>query len=78
MDPGIENSRKHFIDNLRSIMVIIVIVYHVFYLFNSGGVPRPIGEAGIPAFDGLCYFVYPWLMTTMFLLAGIRARYALQ
>jgi len=71
-------SRKYFIDNIRSITVIIVIIYHVAYLFNSAGVVSNIGQTGIPAFDTLCYFVYPWLMTIMFLVAGISARYALQ
>jgi hypothetical protein len=71
-------SRKHFIDNIRSITVVMVIFYHVFYLFNSAGVISNIGVTGIPAFDTLCYFVYPWLMTIMFLVAGISARYALQ
>jgi len=71
-------SRKYFIDNIRSITVLIVIVYHVAYLFNSAGVISNIGEIGIPAFNTLCYFVYPWLMTIMFLVAGISARYALQ
>jgi hypothetical protein len=74
--PGV--SRKHFIDNARSIMILIVIVYHVFYLFNSVGVPKNITETGIPALDGVCYFLYPWLLTTLFLLAGLSARYALQ
>ncbi|MFP3091126.1 acyltransferase [Treponema sp. TIM-1] len=59
-------------------MVLLVVVYHVFYLFNSVGVPKNIGDTGIPAFDGFCYFIYPWLMTIMFLVAGISARYALQ
>ncbi|GBU28234.1 hypothetical protein R84B8_01792 [Treponema sp. R8-4-B8] len=77
-DMNVNTSRKHFIDNIRSITVIIVIVYHVAYLFNSAGVVSNIGKTGIPAFDTLCYFVYPWLMTIMFLVAGISARYALQ
>jgi hypothetical protein len=59
-------------------MVLLVIVYHVIYLFNSVGVPKNIGVDGIPVFDGFCYFIYPWLMTTLFLLAGMSARYALQ
>jgi len=73
-----KNSRKYFIDNIRSVTVLIVIVYHVAYLFNSVGVVSNIGKTGIPAFDILCYFVYPWLMTIMFLVAGISTRYALQ
>ena len=71
-------SRRYFIDNMRSATVIVVIVYHVAYLFNSAGVISNIGKTGIPAFDTLCYFVYPWLMTIMFMAAGISARYALQ
>jgi len=71
-------SRKYFIDNIRSFTVLLVILYHVVYLFNSAGVVSNVGKTGIPAFDTLCYFVYPWLMTIMFLVAGISARYALQ
>jgi len=78
IDMNVNISRKYFIDNIRSVTVLIVIVYHVAYLFNSVGVVSNIGETGIPAFDTLCYFVYPWLMTIMFLVAGISARFALQ
>jgi len=78
MNMNVNVSRKYFIDNIRSITVLIVIVYHVAYLFNSAGVVSNIGKTGIPAFDTLCYFVYPWLMTIMFLVAGISAKYALQ
>jgi len=77
-DMNVSVNRKYFIDNIRSVTVIIVIVYHVVYLFNSAGVVSNIGKTGIQAFDTLCYFVYPWLMTIMFLVAGISARYALQ
>jgi hypothetical protein len=72
------NDRKHYIDNLRSVIVLIVIMYHVVYLFNTVGVPKNIAPEGIRAFDGFCYVVYPWLMTIMFLLAGMSARYALR
>jgi len=70
--------RKHFIDNIRSITIIIVIIYHVIYMFNSVGVVKHIVKTGIPYFDTFCYFVNPWVMPLMFLLAGISARYALQ
>ncbi|MDR1894634.1 MAG: acyltransferase [Spirochaetales bacterium] len=78
METGISANRENYIDNIRSITVLIVIVYHVVYLFNSAGVVKSIGPVGIQAFDSLCYFVYPWLMAIMFLLAGISAKYALQ
>jgi hypothetical protein len=78
MEPNVTSSRKFYIDNIRSVTVVIVIIYHVIYLFNSVGVPKTIGIDGIPVFDIFCYPVYPWFMTIMFLLAGMSAKYALQ
>jgi hypothetical protein len=71
-------NRKHFIDNIRWAVVVLVIVYHVAYIFNSAGVLTHVYQTGIPQFDIICYFVYPWLMPIMFLVAGISARFSLQ
>jgi hypothetical protein len=71
-------NRKYFIDNIRWTVVVLVIVYHVAYIFNSAGVLSHIYKTGIPQFDIVCYFVYPWLMPLMFVLAGISARFSLQ
>jgi peptidoglycan/LPS O-acetylase OafA/YrhL len=76
--PETNIKRKHYIDNLRSIIVLTVMLYHVVYLFNTVGVPKNIGMEGIRAFDGLCYVIYPWAMVVVFLLAGMSARSALQ
>lgn len=70
--------RKYFIDNLRYGVVISVIVYHVFYVFNSVGLPRNVDIQGIPALDVVEYILYPWFMAFLFLVAGVSARYALQ
>ena len=32
------NQRYHFIDNLRWVTVVLVLIYHVFYNFNAQGV----------------------------------------
>lgn len=69
--------RKAYIDNLRCSIVLLVILYHAVYLFNSVGVISNIGVTGTPAFDVLLYIPYPWFMASLFLLAGISARYAL-
>jgi len=70
--------RKHFIDNIRWSTVIIVLIYHVFYLFNSVGVLGGIGGfTQVQYQDSLLYFVYPWFMALLFLIAGISSRYAL-
>ena len=70
--------RKPFLDNARGSLVLLVIVYHAFYLLNSVGVIRNVDIAGIPAFDALLAFVYPWFMTALFAIAGASARYALE
>lgn len=71
--------RKHYLDNLRWGTVLIVMVYHVFYIFNAEGVPGGIGPfAEVQYQDALMYFVYPWFMVLLYLIAGISARYALQ
>lgn len=69
--------RKAYIDNLRCGIILLVILYHVIYLFNSVGVISNVNVTGTPAFDVLLYIPYPWFMAFLFLLAGISARYAL-
>ena len=70
--------RKSYIDNLRWMTVLLVIIYHVFYLFNSAGVYSNIKAKGIPQLDVILTFVYPWFMVLMFVLAGMSARYSLE
>ena len=72
--------RKHWIDNLRWVTVLLVLAYHVVYFFNNKGVPGGIGGFGEgPQYqDTLMYVLYPWFMPLLFILAGISARYALQ
>lgn len=71
--------RKHYLDNIRWATVVIVLLYHVNYLFNTVGVPFPVAEdAGIRFMDIFSYIVYPWFMTLLFLIAGMSARYALE
>lgn len=70
--------RKPFLDNLRYAIVLSVILYHVFYLFNSVGVITNVVIPGIPALDVLLYLLYPWFMAALFVISGICARYSLQ
>ena len=75
--------RKHWIDNLRWVTVLLVLFYHVFYFYNNKGVFGGIGGFGdypeVPQYqDVVMYVLYPWFMPLMFLLAGVSARYALQ
>lgn len=71
--------RKIYLDNIRYATVLLVLAYHVFYLFNSVGVAGALGDAsGAKLLDAPLYFIYPWFMVLLFLIAGISARYSLQ
>ena len=75
--------RKHWIDNLRWVTVLLVLLYHVVYYYNNKGVFGGIGGFGaypeVPQYqDVVMYVLYPWFMPLLFLLAGISARYALE
>lgn len=75
--------RKHWIDNLRWVTVLLVLFYHVIYFYNNKGVFGGIGGFGPypehPQYqDVVMYILYPFFMPLLFILAGISARYALQ
>ncbi len=75
--------RKHWIDNLRWVTVLLVLLYHVFYFYNNKGVFGGIGGFGEwpeckQYQDVVMYILYPFFMPLLFLLAGISARYALE
>ena len=75
--------RKHWIDNLRWVTVLLVLFYHVIYFYNNKGVFGGIGGFGeypeCPQYqDVVMYILYPWFMPLLFILAGVSARYALQ
>ena len=71
------NERKRYIDNIRWATVLLVVIYHVIYLFNSSGVISNISVKGIPQLDAFLCFVYPWFMDLLFAAAGMSAKYAL-
>lgn len=70
--------RKNYLDNIRWGIVLLVVIYHVIYIFNSVGVISNIAIKGIPQMDSILYFLYPWFMACLFLVGGISARYSLQ
>lgn len=75
--------RKHYIDNLRWITILLVVVFHAGYYYNNIGIAPSF--SGLPEFSGAFtvmglyqYLVYPWFMLLLFVIAGMSARYALQ
>ena len=70
--------RKHYLDNLRWFTVLTVVLYHVFFMFNS------IGSLSFKTFsevqyqDRVIYLLYTWIMVILFLIAGMSSRYYLE
>lgn len=71
--------RYHFLDNIRWATVLLVVLYHVFYNFNSLGIFGAVGGfAEHQPQDLLCTLLHPWFMTLLFVVAGASSRYALR
>ena len=56
----------------------VVILFHVFYIFNSSDVISNIGVKGIKELDAICVFTYPWIMCLMFVVSGVSTKYSLK
>ncbi|MCH5255157.1 MAG: acyltransferase [Lachnospiraceae bacterium] len=71
--------RKYYLDNIRWLTIVLVVVYHVIYMFNgiiTDGVIGPFHEKQYQ--DGLQYILYPWFMVLLFIVAGMSSRYYLE
>lgn len=70
--------RKYYLDNIRWSTVIIVVIYHVIYMFNgvaSAGIAGPFREVQYQ--DAVQYLLYPWFMILLFIVSGMCAKYYL-
>lgn len=73
--------RKSYIDNLRWVTVVLVVFYHVFYMYNAEGILGTLGkitDLEVQYFDLYQYIVYPWFMVLLFIVSGISARYYIE
>lgn len=69
--------RKYYIDNIRWITVVLVVLYHVFYMYNAEGILGGVGQItklSIQPYDIFQYLVYPWFMPVLFIVAGISSK----
>lgn len=70
--------RKIYLDNIRWITVVLVVIHHVIYIFNGviqHGIIGPFSEHQPQ--DTYQYIVYPWFMLLLFVVSGMSARYEL-
>ena len=75
---GGKNMRKTYIDNIKWMTVVTVVLYHVIFMFNgivTGGVIGPFCDVQYQ--DAFQYMVYPWFMLLLFVVSGMSARFYL-
>ena len=72
--------RKSYLDNIRWITVVLVVIYHVVYMYNAEGILGVVGritDADPQYVDLYMYAVYTWFMSILFIVSGMCARYSL-
>lgn len=73
--------RKKYIDNIRWITVVLVVIYHVIYMYNAvmPEIPGGIGPfRDVQYQDAILYILYPWFMVLLFVVSGISSRHYLE
>lgn len=68
--------RKHYIDNLRSLAILLLFPVHTCMVWNDFGTRFYIWEAENKWLSTLIVMINPWFMPLLFVLAGVSARYA--
>ena len=69
--------RRYYLDNIRWFTQILVVIYHVFYMYNGEGILGGLGKITslkTQYYDVFLYLVYPWFMSLLFIVAGISSR----
>ena len=70
--------RKYYLDNIRWITILLVVVYHVIMIFSGilPGIGLPFKDVQYQ--DGVMYVLYPWFMILLFIVSGMSSRYYLE
>ena len=72
--------RKHYLDNIRWITVLLVVLYHVIFGY-AAVVDDYLTVGSFRSFqlqDGVLYLLYPWFMILLFVVSGICSRLYLE
>lgn len=70
--------RKHYLDNIRTICILLLFPYHAFMIWNNFGSQFYIWGGNNNILSSLIILVSPWLMPVLFVIAGISTRYSLR
>ena len=69
--------RRHYIDNLRSLAILVLIPYHAAMAWNAWGEPNYMLFGQDRALSSIVVAFSPFLMPLLFLLAGMSTKFAL-
>ncbi len=69
--------RKHYIDNLRWLLILFLIPYHAAMAWNCWGEDNYIWFGANKILSSMIVFTSPWFMPLLFVLAGISTKYSL-
>ena len=70
--------RKHYIDNLRNLTILLLFPVHTFMIWNDFGSKFYVWQGENKLLSTLIVLVNPWFMPILFVLAGMSARYSLK
>ncbi len=70
--------RKHYIDNLRWIAILLLIPYHAAMAWNVWDEPNYIYFESNKIISSIIIFLSPYFMPLLFFLAGISTKFSLQ
>lgn len=79
LEGAIKTMRKNYLDNIRWFTVLLVVFYHIFYMYDSNGVaggPGPFYEN--QPWDIVEYILYPWFMILLYIVSGVASRHYLE
>ena len=70
--------RRHFIDNLRWMCILLLFPYHAAMIFNCWGEGFYVRCAPNEPISAVIIASYTWFMPLLFALAGASSRFAME
>lgn len=70
-------NRKHYLDNLRTLTILLLFPFHIFMIYNNWGETFYIHGDALLIPSVFNRVVYIWMMPLLFAVAGMSSRYAL-
>ena len=66
--------RKHYLDNIRTITILLLFPYHTFMIWNNFGPKFYIWGGNNIVLSSVIVSLSPWLMPVLFVIAGMSAK----